>query len=1174
MTTHIYHPIGIARGTRRVLGVMALTLLGAVAARAQYVSSPITTGLSGPNSIATDANNNVYVTDADNNRILEYVPTSGATTTLAGEDGPNFYGTNNGTGAAARFSHPLGIVYARGGLIVVDSANQTLRYVTLGGTVSNLAGVTGQYGFVNGPAASAQFSYPSGIAADAAGNLYIADQGNSTIRMLSVDNTVTNIATGGYQFNSPAAVAIDNYNNIWVADTKNDVICMISNQTVSVIAGTPHVSGSGDGITAAGALFSRPGGILWTGDNNTLVISDSGNDTIRGLYQTNINGSIGWVVQTISGIVGQAGLVNGLPSVAQFDAPMGIAIDVPDSGYYVVDSGTNALRVLQPTQPLPQIEAPTIGYVVFPLVDGNPAATFSDITGSSVVFENSTDIAIESDPTAQLYVTYGPTPVNPLDNTIPPPGPATGYSPQIYIPQDNGLTAAQVPPTVITPEPDVTIYAISEATGRRSSPITSTRIQFVTANPLINGNNAAAIYFTDATTDAEMWYTLDGSAPVQNGSNSFGPIASGQVFGIDITTNTLMNVEAFTPNFQPSGITSELFSPTNFQADQLTFGFESGECSSEFIGAAGQTFMAPVTLSLIPSGDTVYTLQFDLVVTNGPGSPPVQNYGFQSMLEMPIPNDPGFFVPIPPAMAAGSLLLNDANLNLLEVGWVERPPETNLYPSGSQTLLTYSQAHDTLFSSANGKVIVGVFSFQIPPAAANGQTYQINTGNGSATSDGISAPVLIQTVTNGSLGGGPINSEKLVTVGSARYLVGDAAPFRWFNAGDFGDTNLENNDVTEVFQSAIYHFNTPPTGSDYFNAMDSSDGKDNNYYNGNDTTINAITMGDGVLAVDDVYVTFRRSLDYSLTWYDRFWSNGILNAVAVPNTLSPLSLKHSPPPVKMALSGPRYVTVAADQVVTGGSLNVQVPIRVLSADALPLRVLMFNVEIDPLDGSPAITNAVSFSAVTNLSTSNILTAGLDVNMYAEAFLDPSVSGVSGTNIIGTVNITLPANVNTNSSYLVHFDHFSASPNGIALFHATVKDGLITVGNRTGSSWNDGIPDTWRLLNFGSVSNMLSAANADPDGDGASNWQEYIAGTNPQDATSVFQFQPTTGTPGSGFVLQWPSVLNKHYSIQSSPATGPGNWTTVVTNLVGTGQPLQWTDSSSSTTAKFYRASVQ
>jgi hypothetical protein len=234
---------------------------------------------------------------------------------------------------------------------------------------------------------------------------------------------------------------------------------------------------------------------------------------------------------------------------------------------------------------------------------------------------------------------------------------------------------------------------------------------------------------------------------------------------------------------------------------------------------------------------------------------------------------------------------------------------------------------------------------------------------------------------------------------------------------------------------------------------------------------------------------------------------------------------------------------------------------------------MLNVEIDPLDGSPAITNAVSFTAVTNLGGST-LGATFGANMCAGAWLDSTVSGVSGTGIIGTLNVTLPPNITTNSSYLVHFDHFSASPNGIALFHSTVQDGLITVANRSGSSWNDGIPDTWRLLYFGTVSNALSAANADPDGDGASNWQEYVAGTNPLDAASVFEFLPATPPAGAGFALQWPSVVNKTYTLQYSSSAGPGNWTTVATNMPGTGQPMQWTDPNTTAAARFYRALVQ
>jgi hypothetical protein len=281
-------------------------------------------------------------------------------------------------------------------------------------------------------------------------------------------------------------------------------------------------------------------------------------------------------------------------------------------------------------------------------------------------------------------------------------------------------------------------------------------------------------------------------------------------------------------------------------------------------------------------------------------------------------------------------------------------------------------------------------------------------------------------------------------------------------------------------------------------------------------------------------------------------------------------------PVKTSLSGPRSVTVGADQVAqTYGNLAVQIPIRVLAADPLyPIVVAMMHVEVDPLDGSPPITSSISFTAVTNLGTPYPATVASDgPNDFAGAWLNATVPGVSGANILGVLNVLLPPNITTNSAYRVHFGHFSASPNGIALFNTSVQDGLITVGNRSGSSWKDGIPDSWRLLYFGTISNILSAANADPDGDGANNWQEFIAGTNPLDASSVFQFGPPAATGNSTFTLQWPSVVNKTYSVQSSSSPG-GGWTTVASNLIGNSQTLQWMDTNSSSGARYYRALVR
>jgi hypothetical protein len=135
-------------------------------------------------------------------------------------------------------------------------------------------------------------------------------------------------------------------------------------------------------------------------------------------------------------------------------------------------------------------------------------------------------------------------------------------------------------------------------------------------------------------------------------------------------------------------------------------------------------------------------------------------------------------------------------------------------------------AHDTFFNQSGGKVILGGFNFRARDQRRHqGQTYQIQIGRPSATSDGIGMPgssVFIFTPTNGSLAGGAINAIKNVTMGQRKYIVGNVYPFRWFNAGDFGNTNLQNADVEQVFESAIYGSNYPPApGSDFFDAMDS-----------------------------------------------------------------------------------------------------------------------------------------------------------------------------------------------------------------------------------------------------------------------------------------------------------------------------------------------------------------
>jgi hypothetical protein len=265
------------------------------------------------------------------------------------------------------------------------------------------------------------------------------------------------------------------------------------------------------------------------------------------------------------------------------------------------------------------------------------------------------------------------------------------------------------------------------------------------------------------------------------------------------------------------------------------------------------------------------------------------------------------------------------------------------------------------------------------------------------------------------------------------------------------------------------------------------------------------------------------------------------------------------------------IQFSAGDAMGGAGQTIQIPITARVFGDYPLRVLGLNITVEPLDGSPALTQPVVFSPDAGLGQPTIAASKHAAN-YSAAWLNNKIGGLTGDATIGTLTVTIPSGATSLAAYAIHFDHASGSPNGLASFPEKTQTGLITLSSRTNSTYGDGIPDSWRLRYFGTVNNLLSQANADADGDGFNNLHEYIAGTDPLDKNSNLRVGNSLEANQAGdCVIHWPSVFGKQYVIERSANLFAPAWTPVSTNN-GTGTEMEIHDSSGGNT-RFYRVRV-
>jgi len=302
-----------------------------------------------PVGLAADSAGNLYVSDTAADTVQK-ISGNGTVVLLAGTAGQ--IGTTDGTGTGARFNDPAGLAAAPDGTVsVADYANGTIRRITPAGAVTTLAGSTTTRGNADGTGTAATFSSPLGVALDGNGNLYVADALNSTVRKVTADGGVTTVAgkagvTGSTdatgtaaRFNHPTGIAVDSAGNVYVADATNNTIRKIAPAgAVTTLAGLAGVSGSSDGA-GNGALFNNPGGLAVDPAGNVYV-ADTGNSTIRKVTPAGN-------VTTLAGLPGIAGLMDGTGGTAWFNQPQGLARDA-SGALYVTDTGNAAIRKVTP----------------------------------------------------------------------------------------------------------------------------------------------------------------------------------------------------------------------------------------------------------------------------------------------------------------------------------------------------------------------------------------------------------------------------------------------------------------------------------------------------------------------------------------------------------------------------------------------------------------------------------------------------------------------------------------------------------------------------------------------------------------------------------------------------------------------------------------------------------
>jgi sugar lactone lactonase YvrE len=955
------------------------------------------------------------------------------------------------------------------------------------------------------------------------------------------------------QFNGPRALALNSEGSLFLADRDNGKVRKVTkpgdatlSQTTTFLSGLNQPVGvavdGGDSLYVLtqgdGTLrrYDRYGTLLGTLSSAlagaSALTMDAGTNFYVALPGAGTNGgavkkvTLGGVVTTLA---------------TQLNQPQGIAM--MNNGLLAVsDTGNHAVRLIHPQT----------GTNV--LVIGGPSAGLAEGPAAAARFNTPSGVA--SSPSGMLVVAdrfnhrvrlisvegvvstlYG-IDTNLWGPSAPPVSYAGWYDGAASIAEAREPVSAVVSPlgTVYTTE--LYYHLLRSAVGAPlgtggSSGTNGGATNLVVVPPPTFSPLAGYFPMGQAMTVQSaypVYYTTDGTEPT---TNSLQVALTNGNSGVFLWDQPLRDLTALRLKAISGTNASETVSGQAVPANQLGF-------SRDVQAGSGSTVVIPIVLNLRPN-DVVRTIQYRVEI---------------------VPQ--GNALAVLPEFTTLSISSND----FLQVAGASLPGTVAAYtavpyplanPTNLMDMIPGGLAISVIGTNANFYVqnfgVVAMLKVPLPPLAQEGDSYTMSVSEVSATADGQRIEVPVQAM-----------AARTLTIRNVSYVVGDSASCQWYGAGDFGDGDLRNSDVNSVFYASL-GVRAPFNYTDVFDAMDA--------YPPDQP---GMVGGDGEIRYLDWQLVLQRSLRLDTNNYQRRWAVGGYR-VAETTALGARARKSVSPAAAPGSVWVRQAKVFSRTVTNAYAGSVYyLPVCVNVAAGSSLAGLMLRAAVLP-DGDAPPATSVTFVPATGKPTPSAA-AGLSANEILLGWSIVSGSGFSpalqgASNLVGYIGVSVPLSARPGDSYSLRMLSVDGAPNLTTQYNLESVPVQLWVRSAAGRPASQ-VSDEWKQHFFGSAAAPEADDANDHDGDGMSNLQEYLAGTDPTDGKSCLRFLKTgwTEAPVRGVVLNWLSAPGKTYAIERSDHLPAGTWSPVASGLVGDGYPASCVDTNTPGTSRFYRLRLQ